>query len=139
MFFQNENYNIRGILGRATVCLTTSFIWGWSSDFTSLHSYRCHSMSTTYALAQVPYKIILSYHSYRGNGNIDNRGADRRRVPCRQAQLACAVPGVRSSALCTPGMGVNLWGESPLYVNPVNVSTLTPGVWTFTVLRIRIR
>ena len=21
---------------------------------------------------------------------------------------------------CTPGMGVNLWGESPLYVNPVN-------------------
>jgi len=30
--------------------------------------------------------------------------------------------------LCTPGMGVNLWGESPLYMNPVNVnvfSTLT--------------
>ena len=28
--------------------------------------------------------------------------------------------------LCTPGMGVNLWGESPLYVNPVNVlNTLT--------------
>jgi hypothetical protein len=24
-------------------------------------------------------------------------------------------------ALCTPGMGVNLWGVSPLYVNPVNV------------------
>ena len=23
--------------------------------------------------------------------------------------------------LCTPGMGVNLWGESPLYMNPVNV------------------
>ena len=23
--------------------------------------------------------------------------------------------------LCTPGMGVNLWGVSPLYVNPVNV------------------
>jgi hypothetical protein len=23
--------------------------------------------------------------------------------------------------LCTPGMGVNLWGETPLYVNPVNV------------------
>ena len=22
---------------------------------------------------------------------------------------------------CTPGMGVNLWGESPLYVSPVNV------------------
>ena len=31
-----------------------------------------------------------------------------------------------SSDLCTPGMGVNLWGESPLYVNPVNVlNTLT--------------
>jgi hypothetical protein len=30
--------------------------------------------------------------------------------------------------LCTPGTGVNLWGASPLYVNPVNVksrSTLT--------------
>jgi hypothetical protein len=23
------------------------------------------------------------------------------------------------SNLCTPGMGVNLWGESPLYMNPV--------------------
>jgi len=23
--------------------------------------------------------------------------------------------------LCTPGMGVNLWGVSPLYVNPVNI------------------
>jgi len=28
--------------------------------------------------------------------------------------------------LCTPGIGLNLWGESPLYVNPVNVlNTLT--------------
>ena len=28
--------------------------------------------------------------------------------------------------MCTPGMGVNLWGESPLYMNPVNVfNTLT--------------
>jgi len=26
--------------------------------------------------------------------------------------------------LCTPGMGVNLWGASPLYVNPVNVFIL---------------
>ena len=25
------------------------------------------------------------------------------------------------TSLCTPGMGVNLWGVSPLYVNPVNV------------------
>ena len=24
-------------------------------------------------------------------------------------------------AYVQPGMGVNLWGESPLYVNPVNV------------------
>jgi len=23
--------------------------------------------------------------------------------------------------LCTPGTGVNLWGESPLYVSPVSV------------------
>jgi hypothetical protein len=23
--------------------------------------------------------------------------------------------------MCTPGMGVNLWGASPLYVNPVNM------------------
>jgi len=28
--------------------------------------------------------------------------------------------------MCTPGMGVNLWGVSPLYVNPVNgLNTLT--------------
>jgi len=31
------------------------------------------------------------------------------------------VKRVGSSDLCTPGMGVNLWGESPLYVNSVNV------------------
>ena len=28
---------------------------------------------------------------------------------------------VRSKRWCTPGMGVNLWGESPLYVNPASV------------------
>ncbi|MEN6375375.1 MAG: hypothetical protein ABFD75_11435 [Smithella sp.] len=35
--------------------------------------------------------------------------------------------GLRSAVLilCTPGTGVNLWGVSPLYVNPVNVQTLT--------------
>jgi len=32
-----------------------------------------------------------------------------------------ASPAVRCIILCTPGMGVNLWGESPLYVNPVSV------------------
>ena len=33
---------------------------------------------------------------------------------------------VRLTDVCTPGTGVNLWGESPLYVNPVNVfNTLT--------------
>ena len=25
--------------------------------------------------------------------------------------------------MCTPGMGVNSWGENPLYVNPVNKSS----------------
>jgi len=29
---------------------------------------------------------------------------------------------VKCILLCTPGMGVNLWGESPLYVNPVSKS-----------------
>jgi len=29
--------------------------------------------------------------------------------------------GSARSQLCTLGMGVNLWGESPLYVNPVKV------------------
>ena len=28
---------------------------------------------------------------------------------------------IQRSQLCTPGMGVNLWNKSPLYVNPVNV------------------
>jgi hypothetical protein len=27
---------------------------------------------------------------------------------------------IRFMPLCTPGTGVNLWGESPLYVNPVS-------------------
>ena len=33
----------------------------------------------------------------------------------------CGI-GVRCSALCTSGMGVNLWGASPLYVNPASVN-----------------
>jgi hypothetical protein len=32
-----------------------------------------------------------------------------------------AAGNISCSNLCTPGMGVNLWGESPLYVNPVNM------------------
>jgi len=28
---------------------------------------------------------------------------------------------IRWMRWCTPGMGVNLWGASPLYVNPVNM------------------
>ncbi|MEN6433693.1 MAG: hypothetical protein ABFD06_12665, partial [Smithella sp.] len=38
------------------------------------------------------------------------------------AQRSAVLP------LCTPGMGVNLWGASPLYVNPVNVKSS----WTLT-------
>ena len=33
----------------------------------------------------------------------------------------CSGIEIRWSPLCTPVMGVNLWGVSPLYVNPVNV------------------
>ncbi len=45
----------------------------------------------------------------------------------RQAQLEAGarndrtMEAVACTPWCTPGMGVNLWGESPLYVNPVNV------------------
>jgi len=28
--------------------------------------------------------------------------------------------------MCTPGMGVNLWGESPLYVNRLSELVLSP-------------
>ena len=30
--------------------------------------------------------------------------------------------------LCTPGMGVNLWGESPLYVNPVDAFSISRSI-----------
>jgi len=40
----------------------------------------------------------------------------------RGEQAGCLI--FRWSTLCTPGMGVNLWGESPLYVNPANVKIL---------------
>jgi hypothetical protein len=46
--------------------------------------------------------------------------------PARPFTKTCELNAVSSTGLCTPGMGVNLWGESPLYVNPVNVfNTLT--------------
>jgi len=31
------------------------------------------------------------------------------------------LPSAALIVLCTPDMGVNLWDESPLYVNPVNI------------------
>jgi len=37
-----------------------------------------------------------------------------------QVWSASGTP-VKCRKWCTPGMGVNLWGESPLYVNPVNI------------------
>ncbi|MFZ2397485.1 MAG: hypothetical protein WAW31_02235, partial [Smithella sp.] len=45
---------------------------------------------------------------------------------CREAP----PPASRRPLNClgTPGMGVNLWGVSPLYVNPVNVKSS----WTLT-------
>ena len=44
---------------------------------------------------------------------------------CRTTQISRAAFWRRSElALCTPGMGVILWGESPLYVNPVNKSMI---------------
>jgi len=33
---------------------------------------------------------------------------------------SASTMAVALNALCTPGMGVILWGVSPLYVNPVN-------------------
>ena len=33
-----------------------------------------------------------------------------------------------SFLLCTPGMGVNLWGESPLYVNPVGAYSISRSI-----------
>ena len=33
-------------------------------------------------------------------------------------------PQLRCILLCTPGMGMNLWGVSPLYVNTVYVNDL---------------
>jgi hypothetical protein len=39
----------------------------------------------------------------------------------QKGQQAISPRPLRSmcSAWCTPGTGVNLWGESPLYVNPL--------------------
>jgi hypothetical protein len=42
--------------------------------------------------------------------------------------ISRAVFCVGCISLGTPGMGVNLWGVSPLYVNPVNVKSS----WTLT-------
>ena len=59
-------------------------------------------------------KMVTHGKKYVMNAFVANRGADRRRGPCKQTQFDCAVHGVRSSSLCTPGMGVSLWGSSPL-------------------------
>ena len=50
-------------------------------------------------------------------------GRSQRRDSRRRSRLERPPSQAKSSwkALCTPGTGVNLWGESPLYVNPVNM------------------
>jgi hypothetical protein len=41
--------------------------------------------------------------------------------PKKQYRKAAALIPVRLSDWCTPGMGVILWGVSPLYMNPVAI------------------
>jgi hypothetical protein len=53
---------------------------------------------------------------------------NQRRGATTSAKIAPRLFPVRWSDLCTPGMGVNLWGVSALYVNPVNVKSS----WTLT-------
>jgi hypothetical protein len=43
---------------------------------------------------------------------------DNQQTPVQQR----SVSAVLCNRLCTPGMGVNLWGKSPLCVNPINVN-----------------
>jgi hypothetical protein len=63
----------------------------------------------------------------RAGGEGGNRASGRslatahsRAAGAGTARLTCAL-GVMLNLMCTPGMGVNLWGASPLYVNPVNM------------------
>ncbi len=46
-----------------------------------------------------------------------NAMADPPGQPARAKNQTSFQPGRLSSQLCTPGMGVNLWGVSPLYEN----------------------
>ena len=39
-------------------------------------------------------------------------------------KLPSHMMGLSVTVLCTPCMGVNLWGESPLYANPANISDI---------------
>ena len=45
----------------------------------------------------------------------------KRRAATLNVEFTGELQRVRWNGWCTPGMGVNLWGASPLYVSPVNV------------------
>jgi len=45
----------------------------------------------------------------------------QRRANLRAARREAPTQRVRLSEVCTPGMGVNLWGASSLYVNSAHV------------------
>jgi len=50
--------------------------------------------------------------------------ARRRRAANGASHQRARFLPVWCTGLCTPGMGVNLWGGSPLYMNPVNVKNI---------------
>jgi hypothetical protein len=53
--------------------------------------------------------------------NIILKGIATYRLEYSEHKVELRRPRRRLDDLCTPGMGVNLWGESPLYVNPLNL------------------
>jgi hypothetical protein len=51
--------------------------------------------------------------------NLSICSSSNRRRSAASTWASLPARAVGCSHWCTPGMGVNLWGESPLYMNPV--------------------
>ena len=71
-------------------------------NIVGIGSQRANCFPQFFFKLPIPSQVLICFYFSH------NRGADRRRGPCRQAQLACADSGVRSSALFrrkAPGQG----------------------------------
>jgi hypothetical protein len=91
--------------------------WGLGGvqEFTAVFTLDCFVLNFFSAEGAL-FHHHLSWVEHDGQ----MRGGAVKELPEDFGEMSLSFFRVRCTYVCTPGMGVNLWGENRLYVNPVS-------------------